>query len=98
MHTAIFTNDVRTRQWTRKKVSAHEILKQVFENVKLVALSLLLSTEAETVFELAQCISCVRNKLRPYIKSGQLYLTSQWRIRHEHEFAFAKFDIAMQNV
>ena len=72
------------RMYKKAATSAEDVLQVALQDFKMVALSLLLSTEAETVSELACCIACVRSKLEPCIKSGQLYLLPQWRIRHEH--------------
>ena len=68
----------------KMSVSAADVMQNICANVRLVALSLLLSTESETVVELADCIAIVRSKIKPRISCGQLYFLPQWRIRHEH--------------
>lgn len=60
------------------------LVQAVLSDPMLVALSLLHSTGAETCAELAQCIGTARGRLTPRVDSGQFYMTTGWRVRHEH--------------
>ena len=59
-------------------------METLLRDTRLAALSLLLSTGAETCEEIACCIKLARGPLQPRTESGQFYLHNKWRIRHEH--------------
>lgn len=63
---------------------ASVLVRALLSDPMLVALSLLHSTGAETCAELAQCIGTARGRLCPRVDSGQFYMTTGWRVRHEH--------------
>lgn len=67
--------------------SARKLVQTLLEDAQLAALSLLLSTGAETCSEIAHCVRIARGQLHPRVESGQFYLHRQWRIRHEHMHA-----------
>lgn len=73
-----------TRTCNASLCTANDVMREALGNERLIALSLLTSTEAETTNELAKCVQIAHGHMQPCIRSGQLYLTPLWRVRHEH--------------
>ena len=79
---------VRKPEWNGTNLALthtlDDVMRTALSNERLLALSLLMSSEAETTLDLAACVQAAHGTMQPRIESGQLYLTPCWRVRHEH--------------
>ena len=68
---------------SRDSFTPEQLAIQLFRDPDLTAMSLLVSTKARSIPEIAECIDIIYQPLQPHIQLGQVYLVPRWRVRYE---------------